>query len=43
MILMEKKLLNWFGNRLNNLIDNSLNIIGSAIIAYFLLKYFGIQ
>lgn len=38
-----KKLLNWFGNRLNNLIDNSLNVIGSAIIAYFLLKYFGIQ
>ena len=37
-----KKLLNWLGNRLNNLIDNSLNVVGSAVIAYFLLKYFGI-
>jgi len=37
-----KQLLNWLGNRLNNLIDNSLNVIGSAVIAYFLLKYLGI-
>lgn len=37
-----KKILKWLINRLNNLIDNSLNVIGSAVIAYFLLKYFGI-
>lgn len=34
--------INWWKQRLTNLIDNILNIIGSGFVTYILLKFFDI-
>ena len=40
---LQEPYINWLKQRLTNFIDNILNIIGSGIIAYLLLKFFDIN